>query len=91
MIFCLGEYDEGMKKIFAEIGFGNETFLSTEIEESDGEYRISGFIIPRKIKGFYLRLWIFKTVFIVSTDNGFKVKKKGKKRLKILFGISGTE
>ncbi len=80
-----------MKKIFAEIGFGNETFLSTEIEESDTEHRISGFKIPKKIKGYYLRIWIFKTVFIISTANGFEVKKKDKQRLKIIFGISGTE
>ncbi|OGN01322.1 MAG: hypothetical protein A3I26_02015 [Candidatus Yanofskybacteria bacterium RIFCSPLOWO2_02_FULL_43_10] len=80
-----------MKKIFAEIGLGNETFLSTEIEESDGEYRISGFIIPKKIKGCYIRIWVFKTVFIISTDNGFEIKKKDKKRLKIIFGISGIE
>lgn len=34
-----------MKRIFAEIGFGNETFLSTEIEEGENEYRIPEFIL----------------------------------------------
>ena len=42
-------------KIFAEIGIGNETFLSTEFEEVDKEYRVPGFIIPKKINGFYFR------------------------------------
>ena len=80
-----------MKNFFAEIGLGNDTFLSTEIEENNGEYRIPKFIMPKKIKGYYFRFWIFKTVFILSTSNGFEVKKKDKRRLKILFGISGTE
>lgn len=80
-----------LKKIFAEIGFGNETFLSTEIEENNREYRIPKFIVPKKIIGYYFRFWVFKTVFILATDKGFKIKKKDKKRLKILFGIYGTE
>ncbi len=28
-----------MKKVFAEMGIGNETFFSSEIEESGKEYR----------------------------------------------------
>ena len=35
-----------MKKVFAEIGFGNESFLSTEIEEGVGY----GFEIKHKDK-----------------------------------------
>lgn len=79
-----------MKKIFAEIGFGNDTFLSTEVENDDSEYRVPKFIKPRIIEGYYFRLWIFKTVFILSTDAGLKIKKKNKNKLKILFGISGN-
>ena len=45
-----------MKKIFAEIGFGNDTFLSTEIEEANNEYRIPKLILPKKIDGFYLKI-----------------------------------
>ena len=78
-----------MKKVFAEIGFGNDTFLSTEFEEGDSEYRIPKFVIPSKIKGFYFRFWIFKNVFILSTNNGFETKKKDRSKLKILFGVSG--
>ncbi len=79
-----------MKKIYAEIGFGNEHFLSTEIEERNKEYRIKGFILPRKIKSFYFRLWIFKKVFVLSTKNGFEVMIKDRNKLKIIFGISGV-
>lgn len=78
-----------MKKVFAEIGFGNDTFLSTEIEEENNEYRIPKFVKPEKINGYYFRFWIFKKVFIFSTNHGFKIITKDKNKLKILFGISG--
>jgi hypothetical protein len=78
-----------MKKVFAEIGFGNNTFLSTEFEEGGIEYRIPKFILPNRINGFYFRFWIFKKVFILSSNHGFEVTKKDKNKLKILFGISG--
>ncbi len=79
-----------MKKVFAEIGFGNESFFSTEIEEGDKEYRIPKFIKPQKINGYYLRFWIFKKVFILSTDEGLKIKSKDRNKLKLLFGVSGS-
>lgn len=79
-----------MKKVFAEIGFGNDSFFSTEFEEGENEYRIPKFVIPQKIKGIYLRIWIFKTVYIFSTSNGFEITKKSKNKRKILFGVSGT-
>lgn len=80
-----------MKKVFAEIGFGNESFLSTEFEEDNKEYRVPKFLKPKKVTDLYLRVWIFKTVFIASTKDGFKTSKKGKNKLKILFGIGGEE
>ena len=78
-----------MKKVFPEIGFGNETFLSTEFEEGEYEYRVSKFILPEKIKGFYFRIWILKKVLIISTNNYFEIKKKDKNKLKIVFGVNG--
>ncbi len=78
-----------MKKVFAEIGFGNSTFLSTEFEDGNNEYRIPKFVLPNKITGLYFRLWIFKKVFILSSNNGFEITKKDKNKLKILLGISG--
>jgi len=78
-----------MKKVFAEIGFGNDTFLSTEIEENGGEHRIPKFIIPEKITEWYFRSWLFKRVYVLSTKDGFTVSDKDRKKLKILFGIGG--
>ncbi|MBI2052384.1 MAG: DUF3977 family protein [Candidatus Sungbacteria bacterium] len=82
-----------MKKVFAEIGFGNDTFLSTEFEfekENNNEYRIPKFIKPQKVTGYYFRFWIFKRVFILSTNHGLETVKKNKNKVKILFGVSGT-
>ncbi len=79
-----------MKKIFAEIGFGNKTLLSTEIEQGKKEYRIDKFIIPKKVNGIYFRAIFFGVTFILSTYDGFKIKKQNKK-FKFLFGIEGTE
>jgi len=78
-----------MKRVYAEAGLGNETFLSTEIEEGDSEYRIRGFILPQKVKSVYLRFWIFKKVFILSTNNGFETNTKDRNTLKILLGVGG--
>lgn len=78
-----------MKKVFAEIGFGNDTFFSTEFEEGSSEYRIPKFVMPSKVRSLYFRLWIFKKVFILSTNHGIEIKDKDRNRFKILFGISG--
>jgi hypothetical protein len=78
-----------MKKIYTEIGYGNQTFFSTEIEEGDNEYRVPKFILPKKIDGLYLRLWICKKVYIISTDQGIKTAVRSRSKLKILVGVSG--
>lgn len=80
-----------MKKIFAEMGFGNGTFFSTEIEEGDSEYRIPKFLKPQKIIDYYFRFWIFKRAFVFSTKDGFKTTQKNRNKLKIIFGIGGEE
>jgi len=78
-----------VKQIFAEIGFGNKTFLSTEIETKNKEYRLNRFIKPKSIKGIYIRVWILKRVLIISTYTGISLIKKNKNRFKFLFGIRG--
>jgi hypothetical protein len=78
-----------MNKVFAEIGFGNDTLLSTEIESGDTEYRIPKFIKPKSISGYYVRVWILKTMLVLSTDGGFRMRQRNRNKLKILFGISG--
>lgn len=78
-----------MKQVYAEAGIGNETFLSTEFEEGESEYRVPRFTWPAKVAGVYLRLWVGKRVFIVSTNEGFKTAKKDRNRFKFVFGVSG--
>jgi len=76
-------------EIFAEIGLGNSTFCNTEIEKGDREHRVSKLITPPKIEGFYLRIWIWKRVFVLSTKSGFSLSRKDRVTFKILFGIEG--
>ena len=82
-------YMEKPSKVFTEIGFGNPTFLSTEFEQGDKEYRVPRFILPGKIKSVYFRLWLFKSVFILDSQDGFFRQEKDKNKFKILFGVKG--
>ncbi|MEC9292094.1 MAG: DUF3977 family protein [Pseudomonadota bacterium] len=76
-------------KVFTEIGFGNETFINTELEDDHGnETRQPGFV-SFSLKGIYLRIWIGYKVFVASTVNGFSITKKPKRRFKFLFGLEG--
>ena len=79
-----------MKNIYTEIGFGNDTFLSTEVEDGESEYRIPRFKLPEKITQIYFRFWVGKKVLVISTFDGFKIQTKNRNKLKILFGIGGT-
>lgn len=78
-------------KIFAEIGIGNKSFCSTEIEKGKLEHRIKGFLIPPKIKGFYLRVWIGKIVFAISSNRFFNKQIKKRAKFKLLFGVEGEK
>lgn len=73
---------------YAEIGYGNPTFLSTEIEYQNGtECRVPGFRISH-ITEIYLRVWIGKKVFVLS-KSGVSVKFKSVRRFKIVLGFQG--
>ena len=74
-------------KVFSEIGIGNDSYLSTEFEKSDGsEYRFIGFFVY-KIVSVYIRLWVGYQVLIIDSKEGFKSLKKTKKRVKALIGV----
>ncbi len=76
-------------KVFTELGYGNSTFLSTEIELPDGrEYRQACFVSMR-VEGVYLRVWMGTRVFILSSRDGLKIQRKDRKAFKILVGIHG--
>ena len=76
-------------RVYSEIGLGNDTFLSTEIEKGKNEIRKEVFILPKRIREFYLRIWINYTVLVISTKDGLKLKKKDKIRYKFILGIGG--
>jgi len=78
-----------MKKVFAEIGLGNGSFLSTEYEEDGKEFRIAKFVLPERNRNVYLRFWFGKTVYVFSLRDGFEITKKDAKKIKLLFGVSG--
>lgn len=80
-----------MKRIYAEVGFGNDNFLSTEIEDGKKEYRISKSLILKKILEIYIRVCILKKVFIISSKEGIKLKNREKNKLKLLLGVGGVE
>ena len=80
-----------MIKIFAEMGIGNNSFFSTEIEKGELEHRVKHFLIPPKIEGVYLRIWIYKRVFAISTNRFFNTTKKSKIKFKLIFGIEGRK
>ena len=79
-----------MIKIFSEFGIGNKTICSTEIELKKREKRVAKFIIPPKIEGFYIRVWIGKVAFAISTNRLFNYTKKGRVKFKLILGIEGS-
>lgn len=77
------------EKVFTEIGYGNSSFVSSEIELPDGrEYRQAG-LVRMTIEGVYLRFWLGTRVFILSTREGLKMQIKDRSTIKLLFGIQG--
>ncbi len=83
--------DNDKIRVFTEFGFGNISFINTELEFPDGnELRKPGFI-KMKFQGIYFRLWIKNKVFIISTKNGIVIQTKPKNKFKLLFGIMGTK
>ena len=75
-----------MQNYFAEIGLGNDTLISTEIESEISEYRLDKLIIKRVV-GVYFRIWVGWKVVVVGLPFEFKVVEKNKRAFKLLFGI----
>ena len=74
---------------FIEIGIGNDSFVSTEIEEYGREYRVKGFVKIKKRNDLYFRIWLNRTVWIFSSRDGVQKSKKEKSAFKLLIGVSG--
>ena len=74
-------------KTYSEIGIGNPTLISTEFESPDGtEIRCQGFHI-KAISEIYLRIWLKRTVLILSTKEGVKIKFKNYRAFKLILGF----
>ena len=74
---------------YFEIGIGNTWLVRTEIElTDDSEFEVKGLVGGLYFESFYIRLWLGgKQVFIFDSKEGFKIKKKDKRKFKIIFGI----
>lgn len=84
--------EKQIDRIFTEIGIGNDTFINTEVEYTDGtEDRRPGFY-NMKLNDVYLRLWWGEATYIASFEKGFfKKPKTGRKKFKLLLGFGGLE
>jgi len=78
-------------QIYTEIGFGNPSFLSTEIEWPDGhEKRIAGRISGWRVQSAYIRVWVGKIMLVLDIPKGIRLKQKNRNKFKFLLGLSGT-
>lgn len=77
-------------QIYTEVGVGNKSFISTEIEMGEGEYRVRGFVMG-KFVSLYLRVWIGRRVVIVDSREGVKFQSKGRSTVKVLLGVHMEE
>jgi hypothetical protein len=75
-------------RCYAEMGIGNPTFLSTEIECGVCEWRIPRLVVSR-VESIYLRVWIGRIVFILDSKEGFKYQRKGYCVYKCVLGLVG--
>jgi hypothetical protein len=78
-----------MIRTYSEVGIGNGSLLSTEYEYGHRELRVSWFAWPEHISGYYIRIWVWRRVMIISTDNGVEIQHKDKRRFKLVLGMKG--
>ena len=74
---------------YLEFGIGNTWLVRTEVElDNDYEFEMKGWKGGIRFESCYIRLWLGgKRVFIFDSKEGFKIKKKDKRKFKIIFGI----
>ncbi|MED4017734.1 DUF3977 family protein [Sutcliffiella cohnii] len=73
---------------YIEFGVGNRWLIRTETELEDGtEHEERGIVRPIILQSIYLRIWIWKTVFIIDSTEGFKRQRKRKASLKVIVGL----
>ncbi|WP_226536715.1 DUF3977 family protein [Fictibacillus halophilus] len=73
---------------FIEFGFGNRWFVRTETELNNGtEFEGKGIVLPIRLHSLYLRIWIWKTVVILDSKEGYKRTNKNRSDFKLLIGM----
>ncbi len=76
---------------YIEFGFSNTWLLRTETESEGGtEIEEKGVVGPIKVQSAYIRIWIFKTVIVLDSQEGFKRTKKNHNKCKLLIGVVST-
>lgn len=79
-----------MKKYF-EFGVGNRHIVRTEYENQDGtEYEVKGIHGKIHFESLYIRMWIFKVVLIIDSQEGIKLQMKERCTFKIILGIKSS-
>jgi hypothetical protein len=73
---------------YIEIGIGNTWLVRTESEyENREEYEEKWIKGPIHFHSAYIRMWLWKTVFIFDSKDGLKTMEKSCKKFKLIFGI----
>lgn len=75
---------------YIEGGIGTRWLVRTETEHADGtESEHRGVERLSVVRGVYLRVWLRKTVYVISTRDGFKQNRKSRIAFKGVVGIEG--
>lgn len=73
---------------YIEFGIGNKWLLRTETELEDGsEYEEKGIKGPISFRSVYLRVWIGRRVFVLDSNDGLKLTRKGRNAVKVVIGM----
>lgn len=75
--------------LYREWGFGNPTFISSELDLGSHEVRVPGLLPMFRCVSWYVRVWIGRTVFIWDSVEGFKRCPKSTRRFKLVLGQRG--
>lgn len=70
--------------IYSEIG---TIGLSTEIETDSHEWRVPGLHPTGRFVSIYVRIWIRRTVIILDSKEGLKIKRKDRNRVLAVLGM----
>jgi hypothetical protein len=71
---------------YCEIGIGNPSIFSTEIESSRREIRIKGVRFSSlRVRTIYLRIWVGRRVAVIDW-RGLSIRSKSRRSFKVVLG-----